>query len=101
MASETIPFLVSLPDEEEQEVKGIFSRDAEIGLKNIPADRLKENLNSLCQGLATALSDIKKVGNFQLKEVTIGVEVTAEGGVNFVGTSKLGGKGAITLTFTE
>lgn len=101
MASETIPFLVSLPNEEDQNVKGLFSPDAEIGLKNIPIDLLKENLNNICQSLATALSDIKKVGNFKLKEVSIGVEITAEGGVSFIGTAKLGGKSTITLTFTE
>ncbi|GCA84187.1 hypothetical protein MiHa_02158 [Microcystis aeruginosa NIES-2522] len=98
---QTIPFLVSLPDESGQDTKGIFSADAEIRLQEIPIDRLKENLNNICQGLTTALSDIKKVGNFKLKEVTVGVEVNAEGGVNFVGTVKLGGKGAITLTFAE
>jgi hypothetical protein len=101
MATETIPFLVILPDEEDKETKGVFFPDAEIGLENISVDRLKENLGNICQGLSTVLSDIKKVGNFKLTEVTIGVEVTAEGGVNFVGTSKVGGKGAITLTFSE
>ncbi len=58
MTSETIPFLVSLPDEEEQEVKGILSPDAEIALKNIPIDKLKDNLNNICQGLTTALSKL-------------------------------------------
>jgi hypothetical protein len=101
MAIETIPFLVVLPDEEDKETKGVFSPNAEIGLENISVDRLKKNLGSICQGLSTVLSDIKKVGNFKLTEVTIGVEVSAEGGVNFVGTTKVGGKGAITLTFSE
>jgi hypothetical protein len=80
MTIETIPFLVILPDEEDKETKGIFSPDAEIGLENISIDRLKENLGNICQGLSTVLSDIKKVGGFKLTEVTIGVEVTAEGG---------------------
>jgi hypothetical protein len=47
------------------------------------------------------LNDVKQVGGFQLKQVTIQVEVTAEGGIELVGTAKLGGKGAITLTFSE
>ncbi len=101
MTIEEIPFLVSLPDEEDQEVKGLFSRNSDIGIAQIPVDRLKENLSRVCQGLATALNDVKKVGNFKLKEVTIGVEVTVEGGVNFVGTANVEGKGAITLTFAE
>lgn len=101
MADKTIPFLVSLPDEEDQEVKGIFDFDAEIALQNIPIDQLKENLNNVCQSLTTALSDIKKVGDFKLKEVEIAVEVTADGGVCFVGTVNVGGKGAITLKFSD
>lgn len=97
---ETIPFLVSLPDEDE-EVKGIFSADTDIALRDLPTDLLKKNLSAVCQGVASVLSDVKKVGDFRLKEVTVQVEVTAEGGIELVGTAKLGGKGAITLTFSE
>jgi hypothetical protein len=97
---ETIPFLVSLPDEEEQ-VKGIFSADTEIAVRDLPVDRLRENLNIVCQGFACVFNDVKRVGNFRLKQVTIQVEVTAEGGIELIGTAKLGGKGAITLTFSE
>ncbi|QKQ74899.1 hypothetical protein [Nostoc sp. TCL240-02] len=97
---ETIPILVSLPDKDE-EVKGIFSLDAEVILRDIPTELLRDNLNKLCQGVATLLNDIKKVGGFRLKEVTIQVEVNAEGGVELIGTAKVGGKGAITLTFAE
>lgn len=97
---ETIPFLVSLPDEDDQ-VKGIFSTDTDIAVRDLPINLLRENLNKVCQGMVSMLSDVKKVGNFRLKEVTIQVEVTAEGGIELVGTAKLGGKGAITLTFSE
>ncbi|MBD2093006.1 hypothetical protein H6F67_24470 [Microcoleus sp. FACHB-1515] len=97
---ETIPFLVSLPEEDE-ETKGIFSTETEIVVRDLPTDRLRENLNRVCQGVASMLDDVRKVGNFKLKEVTIQVEVTAEGGIELVGTAKLGGKGAITLTFAE
>jgi len=97
---ETIPFLVSLPDEDEQ-VKGIFSPETDIVVRDLPTERLRENLNKVCLGIASMLDDVKKVGDFKLKEVTIQVEVTAEGGIELVGTAKLGGKGAITLTFAE
>jgi hypothetical protein len=98
---ETIPFLVTLPEEDEQEVKGIFSSDTPIVVRDLPTEKLRENLNKVCQGVATMLKDVKQVGGFQLKQVTIQVEVSAEGGVELVGTAKLGGKGAITLTFSE
>ena len=97
---DTIPFLVSLPDKDE-DVKGIFSTDVDIALRELPTNLLRKNLNTVCQGVASVLSDVQKVGNFRLKEVTVQVEVTAEGGIELVGTAKLGGKGAITLTFSE
>lgn len=96
---DTIPFLVSLPDEEEH-AKGIFST-VDIVVCELPTDQLRENLTNVCQGVAAVLTDIKKVAGFKLKEVTIEVEVTAEGGIMLIGTAKLGGKGAITLTFSE
>ncbi len=97
---ETIPFLVNLPDEDEQ-VKGIFSTETDIVVRHLPTERLSENLNKVCQGVASMVSDVKKIGSFQLKQITIQVEVTAEGGIELIGTAKLGGKGAITLTFSE
>lgn len=99
---ETILFLVSQPKEEDDDdVKGIFSTDREIIVRDIPVEKLRSNLNAVCQSVTNALQDIKKVGDFKLKEIQLQVEVTAEGGVELIGTAKLGGKGAITLTFTE
>ncbi|MBN3941892.1 hypothetical protein [Nostoc sp. NMS9] len=59
---ETIPILVSLPDKDE-EVKGIFSPDAEVILRDIPTELLRDNLNKLCQGV-----DISKIVYFVIKE---------------------------------
>jgi hypothetical protein len=39
------------------------------------------------------------VGDYELHEVKLQVEISAKGGVNLVGTAEAGGKGAITLTF--
>ena len=97
---DTIPFLVSLPDEDEP-VKGLFSAETEVALRELPTELLRKNLSSVCQGMASMLSDIEELGRFRLKEVTVQVEVTAEGGIELVGTAKLGGTGAITLTFSE
>ena len=99
-AIETVPFLVTILEEDE-EVKGLFSQDKEIVLQDIPVDTLKKNLGRVCRGITTALEEVKRVGSFKLKEVTVQVEVSAEGGVEFIGTANLGGTGAITLTFSE
>ncbi len=97
---ETIPILVSLQDED-QEVKGLFSPDADVVLREIPIERLKENMLTVCNQVAATVGHIQQVGQFKLKEVSIQVEISAEGGVELIGTAKLGGKGAITLKFGE
>jgi autotransporter translocation and assembly factor TamB len=97
---ETVPFLVRLPDESE-EVKGIFSANTEIAVRDLPIEKLRKNLDEVVGSVAVMLGDIRNVGSFRLKEVTMQVEVNAEGGIELVGTAKLGGKAAITLTFSE
>jgi hypothetical protein len=42
---------------------------------------------------------VKAVGGFELAEVQVAVELTAEGGVNLIGNLTAGAKGAIQLTF--
>jgi hypothetical protein len=103
---ETLAFWVAVPAEtavRSYEAKGLFrgGDEAEVRLRNLPVERLKENLQRLCQGFAAVLADIRAVGSFRLKEVTLNVEVTAEGGFQLIGTATVGGKGAITLTFAE
>jgi hypothetical protein len=98
-----IPFLVDVPDDvSAQEIKGFLSGDeSHIALREIPVAQLKENLSKMSNAFMQALADIKAVGGFELAEVEIQVEISAEGGVQFIGSSKIGGKGAITLKFKQ
>jgi hypothetical protein len=52
-----IPFLVSVPDgDSEEDVKGIFSSRGSqdvVAIRNIPTDKLKENLTNVCQSWLT------------------------------------------------
>jgi hypothetical protein len=100
---EQIPFLVAVPEATPaNEVKGFLSHDEScLALREIPVERLRDNLRKVSQALMTVLTDIKSVGNFELSEVVVQVEITAEGGVQFIGSSKIGGKGAITLKFAK
>jgi hypothetical protein len=70
-----------------------------VGIAEIPVKQLRASLNAATAGLADVLRDLWKVGEFQLNEITIGLEISAEGGVHFIGTSKVGGKGSISLKF--
>jgi hypothetical protein len=98
---EELPVLVSVVESVDERTKAIFRPDAEVLLEYIPAERLRESLSKLCGGLSKIFSDIKAVGNFRLQEVTVQVEITAEGGISLIGTASVGGKGAITLKFVE
>lgn len=72
-----------------------------LGLVTIPVETLRENFRQATQMLSEALADIQNVGTYELQEVEVGVEVSAEGGVQFVGTAKLAGSGAIKLKFIK
>jgi hypothetical protein len=103
MPMETISFIVAetRPLQTAEGTKSVFGSAsvAEVVLKSLPLDRVKENLTNATNGFLKILADIREVGQFKQSEVQIQIEVSAEGGVDFIGTSKVGGKGAITLTF--
>lgn len=65
----------------------------------VPVEGLRKNLRNATTALAEVLSDLWTVGQFELSEVTVGLEVTAEGGIQFIGTSKVSGTGSISLKF--
>ena len=67
----------------------------------IPFDTsdLAASLQDLTGELSTLFADIRRVGQFELEQVQVGLEISAEGGFNLIGSAKAGGKGAITLTF--
>jgi len=66
--------------------------------KAIDVARLRESFAGLSAQVSTILQDVKKVGDFELKQVQLQVEISSEGGVHLVGTLKAGVRGAITLT---
>jgi hypothetical protein len=96
MSSETLPILITIPEEED--TKGLFSREEPL-VKQIPEDTLKENLRSLSQSVTAVFDDLQSVGGYTLDEIQLQVEISASGGVQLIGSAEAGGKGAITLTF--
>lgn len=99
---DTIPFIIKLDlENEERDQMGIFQPESPIRLQQIPIDVLKENLHSISEEMANVLGEIKHVGQFKLKEITMQVEISASGGISIIGTASIGGKGAITLKFAE
>lgn len=74
---------------------------AEAVIERIPVGKLRANLHAVCSNVVEVLKDIKKVGDFELSEVTLQVEVGAEGGIALIGTANVSGSGAISLTFKK
>lgn len=68
-------------------------------VRNLPTDRLTASLQDIRAGLDEVFSSITEVGNFQLNEIKLTLEITAEGGFALVGLAKAGAKGGITLSF--
>lgn len=95
----TIPVLVDSGNDTQPGTLGVLTSGARV--KEIDVDLLRQSLAHLSEQISTLFHDIKKVGQFRLKEVQLQVEVTAEGGVALIGVAKAGVTGAITLTFSE
>jgi hypothetical protein len=81
------------------ETKGIVSRGVGAVIAEIDAEVLKANIEHLSGEVATLFEGIQKKQGFQLQKVEVGLEISAEGGVNLIGTMNAGAKAAIKLTF--
>ncbi|KPA15923.1 hypothetical protein MHK_003870 [Candidatus Magnetomorum sp. HK-1] len=103
----SIPVIIDEIQEDTETKRGTLSSPSRTLSKKQPKVRLmdvgklRQSLSDLSEGISEICSDIKKVGDFKLKQVEVLVEVTAEGGLALVGLAKVGTKGAINLTFTD
>ena len=85
-----IPFLV------EVDSKG---KGKGIGETLVDVIKLKQSLRDASSKLTEAFEGLLQVGAFELQEVTLGMEIGAEGGVRFIGTATVSGNASITLKF--
>lgn len=69
--------------------------------KALDVGTLQASFEEICAGLEQVFHSARQVGEFRLTEVTVGVEVGAEGGFELIGTGKVSGKGSITLKFED
>ena len=74
-----IPVLVdAAPTTTEGTLGGPLLSDA-AEVQELETGRLKQSLNALTGEFRDLFSDMKEVGGFKLKEVTVAVEISAEG----------------------
>lgn len=94
----SLPVLLAPANESVPGTLGVLGRKPEI--TEIESSKLRNALGKLALEISGVLQDVKQVGEFKLKEVQVGVEITAEGGVAMIGSFSAGAKGAMTLTFS-
>jgi hypothetical protein len=100
---EVLSFVVADGDVESDNTMGMFAPgEAAVRLKEIPVVVLRENLDRTFSALRATFKDLtQSLGDLRLKEVQIGLEISAQGGVHLIGTAQVGAKSAITLVFGE
>lgn len=99
---DVIPVLV-LSTEDDDNAKGPLDRVGEVVREKIPVAVLQENLGSLVGSLGDAMQNCWEIGEFELSEISVKVEVGAKGEVSLIGlgSAEMNGAGAITLTFVR
>ena len=105
-AERTIPVVVSEPiADEDSDEKRIFGRGANGGeflVKQLPVTTLGQRISGIATDLDAMVANVREERQqtgLRLTEVTVQLEVTAEGGVNLIGTATVGASAGITLTF--
>jgi hypothetical protein len=68
-------------------------------VKEFSTDKLTESLKDIHENLNELFGSIKAIGDFELQEVKLTLDITAEGGFALIGSAKAGMKGGITLSF--
>lgn len=67
---------------------------------SIPTERLAESMKDIKSSLDEVFASITEVGDFELSEIKLGLEITAKGKFALIASAEAGAKGAITLTFS-
>lgn len=98
--SKPIPVRVQVSDEETVS-KSLFDGATQSAIVQIDLAVLKLNLARLRKDVAELLEADGDETGYLLREIEIGVEVSAQGGVNLIGSLTAAGKSAIKLKFVR
>jgi hypothetical protein len=100
----TLPFWVIDEESEERDsMGGLFRRgNADVVLRDIPLETLRAGLRPVVATLRSLFDEFADQSpGIQLREAQVGIEVSATGGIQLIGTAQIGAKGAITLLFRQ
>jgi len=79
--------------------KGLAKSAAESVIADVDLDTLKANIEQLRAQVTQIFAAEEAQSGFRLKQVTAGIEISAQGGVCLIGSLTAGAKAAVTLTF--
>lgn len=93
--------IITSPEEQEENSKGLFGSSTSERINEVDSDALKSNLNELITNLSGVLDNVQNNDGYKLKQFTVGVEISAKGGVSLIGKLEAGAKAAVTLVFEK
>ena len=103
-----LPFWVSYDDQDGRpddggDSMGLFGGgDAEVRLRNVPLGPLRKNLADAVDALQEVFAEAAaRGGPLPLREAHLSLQVTASGGVQFVGSAQVQRSHGITLVFKQ
>jgi|GEM_PF-1265600 len=96
--TESIPIRVRAPDDGTLS-KGLLDRATDSVLAQVDLAVLKNNLAELRKSIAELMDAEEESTGYRLQAIEVGVEVSAEGGLNIIGSLTAAGKAGIKLTF--
>ena len=101
MSKATMPFLVEVTQADTGYEAALASADVRAKRSEVSVDLLKENLGTEVSTLLDVLESLSESREWGLEEVEIGVSISAEGGVSFIGTASLSASSALRLRFRK
>lgn len=104
---QTLPFWVVATEEDialaaqnSDTMGSLFSRDGDAVLRSVPLGPLRKNLADAVDALQRIFQEVAdRGGPLPLAEAQLSFQVTASGGIQFVGSGQMQGARSLTLTF--
>ncbi|MHC3469159.1 Pepco domain-containing protein [Streptomyces sp. 7R007] len=102
----TLDFWVTATEEDialaarQSDTMGLFSRDGDAVLRAVPLGPLRRNLAEAVDALQQVFQEVAdRGGPLPLAEAQLSFQVTAGGGIQFVGSGQMQNGRSLTLTF--
>lgn len=100
----TLPFWVSYDEQSEEpgDSMGLFDGSGDTALRHVPLGPLRKNLADAVDALQHLFTDVAaRGGPLPLCEAHLSFQVTAAGGVQFIGTAQMQSSRGIVLVFKQ